>query len=216
MNGSVFRDRADAGRRLAEALRSRAFDRPVVLALPRGGLPVADEVARALGAELDVLLVRKIGHPEQPELALGAVGEGGILTLNEDLAGLVPRDRIDAIARRERAEIARRASVYRAVRPRADLRGRDAIIIDDGAATGATVRAAIAVARAAGAGRVTVALPVAPAQTVRDLGHEADGVVCLSAPESFGAVGLFYDEFGQVPDDEALAILRATAQRAGP
>lgn len=204
-----FRDRAEAGRRLAEALRGRRDDRPVVLALLRGGVPVAAEVAKALDADFDVLLVRKLGHPRQPELALGAVGEGGVIALNQDIAHTVEPDVIETIAARKRDDLARRTEVFRALRPRVDVRGRDVIIVDDGAATGATMRTGIALARAGGARRVIVALPVAPADTVRALGRKADGVLCLTTPAWFGSVGEHYLRFDQLSDEDVVEVLRS-------
>lgn len=206
-----YPDRAQAGRSLAAQLLRVEFVSPIVLALPRGGVPVAAEVARALGAELDVLLVRKLGHPAQPELAIGAIGESGPPVLNAVIARTVSRDDLDRALARERSVLAARADIYRAVRPPAALHGRDAILVDDGVATGATMRAAIAVARAAGVSRVIVALPVAPPDTAETLRREVDRLVCPLTPTYFQAVGQFYRDFGEVTDAEVLATLREFA-----
>lgn len=204
-----FRDRRDAGRQLAGALDRLRDEAPVVLGLPRGGVPVADEVAQALGAPLDVILVRKLGVPRQPELAMGAIGEDGVRVVNELVieSALVEPDDLAAVEQRERRELEARADRYRRGRPRVDLEGRLALIVDDGVATGSTARAAIAVARAHGAREVVLAIPVAPPRTCRDLAQEADEVVCLEQPEGFMAVGQFYDDFSQTGDDEVVACL---------
>ncbi|AUH39182.1 phosphoribosyltransferase [Streptomyces sp. CMB-StM0423] len=215
-----FHDRSEAGRALARRLRD---DRPeagaapaagaprgaVVLALPRGGVPVAYEVARALGAPLDVLLVRKIGHPRHPEYGLGAVaGDAPPLYDPDALAGsgLTERD-LAATARREGAELRRRESLYRGGRPAPSLAGRWAVVVDDGLATGATARAALRAARAAGPARLTLAVPVASPGGLRAVRGEADDVTCLYAPADFGAVGLWYDEFEQLTDADVLELL---------
>lgn len=206
-----FRDRRDAGQRLAVALEHLADQQPVVLGLPRGGIPVAAEVARALDAPLDVILVRKLGVPFQPELAMGAIGEDGVRVLNADVCAAVGADEsmIAAVESREREELEARAARYRAGRSRIDLRGRTAVIVDDGVATGSTARAAIAVAREHGAGRVVLAIPVAPPRTCRELSTLADEVVCLEQPEPFMAVGQFYDDFSQTTDAEVVDALDA-------
>ncbi len=206
-----YSDRADAGRSLAAHLLSMEFATPIVLALPRGGVPVAAEIARALDAELDVLLVRKLGHPAQPELAIGAVGESGPPVFNAEIASTVSPDALDRTLARERGVLAARANIYRAVRAPAALAGRDAILVDDGVATGATMRAAIAIARAAGVSRVIVALPVAPLDTAETLRREVDFLICLLTPAYFHAVGQFYRDFGAVTDDEVLATLHEFA-----
>jgi len=210
----VFRDRSDAGRQLAVRLASLADQDPVVLALPRGGVPVAFEVARALGASLDVIVVRKLGVPFQPELGMGAVGENGSLVLNEDVVGLA-RVRPDELARieaRERAEVEARAHRFRDGRAAIPLAGRTAIVVDDGLATGGTARAALQVARARGAARVVLAVPVAPAETVEELRQVADAVVCLATPAPFLGVGQWYRDFSQVPDEQVVRLLAAIAQ----
>ncbi|WP_033212381.1 phosphoribosyltransferase family protein [Kitasatospora phosalacinea] len=206
-----FTDRADAGRRLAAALTTEITDprRTVVVALPRGGAPVAAEVAAALGAELDVCVVRKVGVPGQPEVAMGAVGEDGARVVNQevvDAAGVTP-EAFAAVEARERTELARRAAVYRRGRPPVPLAGRTVLVVDDGVATGASALAACRIVRARGAARVVLAVPVAPHDWARRLGGAADGYVAVHAPEGFGAVGEFYRDFRQTTDAEVLAAL---------
>lgn len=208
-----YADRAEAGRSLAAHLIRMQFARPIVLALPRGGAPVAAEIAQALGADLDVLLVRKLGHPAQPELALGAIGEAGEPVLNHDIARTVPPDEIARLIARERGVLTERSRSYRAVRPQVTISGRDAILADDGVATGATMRAAIAVARAAGVRRVIVALPVAPLDTAETLRREVDLLICPRTPLDFQSVGQFYRDFGEVTDSAVIEILREFAVR---
>lgn len=208
-----FADRADAGRRLAALLVAGAPSDPVVVGLPRGGVPVAAEVARALDAPLDVLIVRKVGVPRQPELAMGAVGEEGAVVRNLDVmrAAGVDEQTLRAAERRERTEVERRAELFRGARPPEPLAGRTAVIVDDGIATGATVRAACAIARARGAAKIAVAVPVAPPEVLAELragAHpDADEVVCLEAPDDFMAVGMHYVDFRQTADEEVIRIL---------
>jgi putative phosphoribosyl transferase len=204
-----FADRIDAGRRLADRLRELPRDGLVVLGLPRGGVPVAFEVARELGVPLDIIVVRKLGVPFQPELAMGAIGEGGVRILNDRVVKLtgVTAAEIDDVQTREEAELERRAGRFRGTRPRVPLAGRTALIVDDGIATGSTVRAACKVARAQGAGRVIVATPVAPPDTVASLQDDADEVIALYEPEQFFAIGEFYEDFAQTPDDEVVRLL---------
>jgi putative phosphoribosyl transferase len=208
-----FKDRADAGRRLAARLERFRVADVVVLGLPRGGVPIGAEVARALGAPLDVILVRKLGVPYQPELGMGAIGEGGIRVLNPRVvqAADVAEHEIEAVERRERAELERRARLYRDDRPRIPLEGRTALVVDDGIATGSTARAACRVARALGASRVVLAAPVAPAISVRELAADADEVVVLDIPEEFRAIGQFYDDFVQVTDEQVMNLLSLAA-----
>jgi putative phosphoribosyl transferase len=213
-----FRDRVDAGRRLAERLKTWRHENVVVLGLPRGGVPVAFEVARELGAPLDIIVVRKLGVPFQPELAMGAIGEGGVRIVNEqvvEMTGVSAPD-LDAAEAREREELARRAARFRGTRERLALGGRTALIVDDGIATGATVRAACKVARAQGAARIVVATPVAPPATVATLRECADEVVALHTPEHFFAIGQFYGDFSQTSDDEVVRLLESAAAFAPP
>lgn len=206
-----FRDRQDAGRQLAEELDHLRDEDPVVLALPRGGVPVAAEVADRLDAPMDVLVVRKLGLPRQPELGVGAVGEGGATVHNRDLLdqlGLRPED-LDAVVTRETTEVQRRIDRYRGDRAAVDVADRTAIVVDDGIATGSTVRAAVEVLQQRGAARVVVAVPVGPTPAIDDLRSLADEVVCLSSPTPFQAVGPHYDDFHQVSDDEVVAGLQA-------
>jgi putative phosphoribosyl transferase len=209
-----FRDRRAAGRRLAAALEQAldgASDQtPVVLGLPRGGVPVAFEVAAAMHAPLDVLIVRKLGVPRQPELGMGAIGEGNIRVLNPDViqAARVTEAQLNAVEARERAEIERRARLYRGDRAMTPIADKTVIVVDDGIATGGTIRAALRVVRALGAARVIVAAPVAPPDTVRALEREADAVVVVMSPQPMYAIGEWYDRFTQVSDDEVTAHLR--------
>ena len=208
----LFENRMDAGRRLAEALLRYKGQHPVVLALPRGGVPVAAEVASALDAPLDLLLVRKIGLPIQPELAMGAVAEGEkpIVIRNSDVievGGIGPRE-FDAVCNEECAEIQRRRQRYLGNRERATIKGQVAIIIDDGIATGATTLAAIRAVRGREPKELVLAVPVAPLETLEKLHPEVDAIVCLNTPEELGAIGYFYRDFHQVRDEEVIDILR--------
>jgi putative phosphoribosyl transferase len=212
----IFRDREDAGLRLArELLRFKASD-PVVLALPRGGVPVAFEIARALGAPLDLVLVRKIGAPDQPELAVGAVvdGEKTEIVVNEEVveALALSESWVRERAAREIEEIERRRRVYLGGRDRVPVAGRTALVVDDGIATGATMRAALRAVRRRQPGRLVLAVPVAPHETVESLRSEVDEVVCLSTPSPFGAIGYFYGDFHQVDDDEVRRLLAEAAR----
>ena len=218
MQGRRYRDRHDAGRRLAEALAAYA-GRPdvVVLALPRGGVPVGYEVARALGAPLDVFLVRKLGVPGHEELAMGAIASGGVRVLNPSVLRMVPvpPDEIDRVARAEQAELERRAAAYRGGRPPPDVRGKTAILVDDGLATGASMRAAAEAVRALEPAEVVVAVPVAAGETCDQFRGTVDAVVCAHTPEPFYAVGLWYQDFSQTTDDEVRELLaRARDERA--
>jgi putative phosphoribosyl transferase len=212
-----FADRRDAGKRLAERLESFRGDDVVVLGLPRGGVPVAYEVATALGAPLDVIVVRKLGVPFQPELGMGAIGEGGVRIVNEEIvrAAQVTDAQLAEVERRERAELERRARRFRGDRPPVPLAGRTVIVVDDGIATGSTARAACQVARAHGARRVVLATPVAPPDTVARLRGDADDLVCLESPEPFFAIGQWYADFSQTSDAEVVMLLERAAQRGG-
>ena len=189
-----------------------------MLALPRGGVPVGYEIARALGAPLDVILVRKLGVPYQPELAMGAIGEGGVRILDEAIvsASGVSAEELGQVEVREQAELARRAALYRGGRPRAALEGRIALVVDDGIATGSTARAACQVARAMGASRVVLAAPVGPRSVVHDLARDADEVVLLDAPRAFVAIGRWYEDFSQVSDEEVERLLSLAATAVAP
>jgi len=202
-----------AGRRLAEALAQLRGSNVVVLGLPRGGVPVAFEVARALDAPLDVIVVQKVGVPWQPELAMGAVGEDGASTINPAVvraAAVDPRE-LAAAQAPARVEVDRRARLLRGGRPRVQLEGRTAVIVDDGVATGSTARAACWVAHAHGAARIVVAVPVAPPSAVAVLSEVADEVVCLRQPRRFEAVGQFYRAFAPTTDDEVVDLLHKAA-----
>ena len=215
MNGSRFRNRREAGRLLAAKLTAYA-KRPdvIVLALPRGGVPVAYEVAQALEAPLDVFLVRKLGMPGHEEYALGAIATGGVRVINQDLvqALRLPPATIEAIAAREQQELERRERVYRGDHPPPDVRGRTVILVDDGLATGATMHAAVKALRQQGAGRVVVAVPIAPPDTCDQLREAVDDIVCAVTPEPFHAVGLWYEDFSQTTDDEVRDLLARSAQ----
>ncbi|MGW0787417.1 phosphoribosyltransferase family protein [Streptomyces sp. NPDC002911] len=205
----LFADRTDAGRRLAVALRHLERRDPVVLGLPRGGIPVAYEVAQALGAPLDVIVVRKLGVPYHPELGFGAIGEGGVRVISDEIvrhAGVREKDLV-SVERAEEAELARRVESYREGRPRLPLRGRAVVVVDDGVATGATARAACQVVRAQGAAHVVLAVPVASPDVVVRLGEDVDEVVCLSTPSLFSAVGEWYRDFSQTSDEEVVSLL---------
>jgi predicted phosphoribosyltransferase len=210
MTGRRFRDRTEAGRRLAERLTAYA-DRPdvLVLALPRGGVPVAYEVARALRAPLDVFLVRKLGVPGYEELAMGAVATGGVRVLNDQIvAGLrIPDHVIEAVAEAEQQELARRERLYRGDRPPPDVRHRTVILVDDGLATGATMQAAIKALRALPPARIVVAVPTGSPETCEQLKAQADDVICAITPEPFHAVGLWYEDFTQTTDEEVRDLL---------
>jgi putative phosphoribosyl transferase len=204
----IYPTRRDGGRELAARLTEYAGrDDTIVLALPRGGVPVAKEVAQALHAPLDVLVVRKLGVPWQPELAAGAIAPGGVIVMNPEIqAGVEDLDGLLApVIKRERAELQRREALYRKNQPPLQVRDRIAILVDDGIATGATMQAAVLALRAMHARSVVIAVPVAPPDTVRRLGQLADRIVCLQQPISFFAVGQWYEEFPQVSDDEVIA-----------
>ena len=210
----IFRDRTDAGRRLAERLGGYA-GRPgvLVLALPRGGVPVAFEVARALGAPLDVFLVRKLGVPGHEELAMGAIATGGVRVVNEAVVRElgIGGEVIDAVAGRERAELERRERAYRGERPAPEVRGRTVILVDDGLATGSTMRAAALAVRRGEPERVVVAAPVAARATCAELRAEVEEVVCAATPEPFFGVGRWYEDFSQTTDEEVRELLARAA-----
>jgi predicted phosphoribosyltransferase len=210
----IYRDRYEAGRILAGNLTAYA-NQPnvIVLALPRGGVPVAYEVAQALHAPLDVFLVRKLGLPGHEELAMGAIASGGVRVLNEEVVRVlqVPDDVLETVAATEQQELERRERLYRGDRPPLDVHGKTVILVDDGLATGASMRAAVAALRQMEPARIVVAVPVGSAETCHDLGQEADEVVCASTPEPFRAVGLWYEDFSQTSDEEVRELLEREA-----
>jgi predicted phosphoribosyltransferase len=213
-----FRDRADAGRALAGHLQAYARrDEAIVLGLARGGVPVAFEVARALGLPLDVLLVRKLGLPGQEELAMGAIASGGVRVLNQTVleAARPPTEVIEAVTRRERHELERRERAYRDGAEPLPISGRLAIVVDDGLATGTSMRAAVQSLRQRDAGRIVPAVPVAPRRTCEMLEREADLVVCAVTPRSFRAVGVWYRDFEQTTDDEVRDLLARSRSAGG-
>jgi putative phosphoribosyl transferase len=213
----VFRDRADAGRRLVKLLAAMALQDPVVVALPRGGVPVGAEIAKALGAPLDVAFVRKIGAPDQPELAVGAIADGTDpeIVLNHKVVlelGL-GEDYLAAEATRQLETIEHRRREYQALRPKVDCAGRDVIVVDDGVATGMTMQAALRHIRRRSPRRLIAAAPVASREALAMLRNEADAVACLGSPSGFGSVGSFYFVFTQVSDEEVAALLKEAAAR---
>jgi putative phosphoribosyl transferase len=210
----AFPDRAEAGRFLATKLsKYSGRDDVIVLGLPRGGVPVAYEVARALRVPLDVFIVRKLGVPGFEELAVGAIASGGVRVLNEDVARALPNadEIIEAVTKQETAEVERREQKYRDGRPAPEIQGKTAILIDDGLATGATMRAAVKALRQRGAAKIVVAVPVGPLDTCKEFEEEADEVVCASAPEFFQAVGQYYEDFSQTSDEEVRQLLASAA-----
>jgi predicted phosphoribosyltransferase len=217
MRGPEFLDRIEGGRALADLLGQYAR-RPdtVVLALPRGGVPVAYEVARALGVPLDVFLVRKLGAPMHEELAMGAIASGGVRVLNHEVVREldIQPEQIEATAAREAKELQRRERHYRDGRPAPEVRGRTVILVDDGLATGTTMRAAVAALRQQEPARIIVAVPVGAAQSCEELAEEADEVVCVRTPQPFYAVGLWYRNFAQTSDEEVRELLARAAHEA--
>ena len=217
MKQRPFRDRREAGRLLAAKLAAYA-GRPdlLVLALPRGGVPVAYEVARALGAPLDIFLVRKLGVPGYKELAMGAIASGGVRVLNDQLVGglRIADHIIDEVAAWEQRELMRRERLYRGNRPPPDARGRTVIVVDDGLATGATMQAAVKALRQQQPARIVVAVPTAAPETCDQLRAEADDVICAITPEPFRAVGLWYKDFSQTTDEEVRELLARSAEQS--
>jgi predicted phosphoribosyltransferase len=215
----AFSNRAEAGLLLAEKLQKYAGrDDVIVLGLPRGGVPVAYEVAKRLRAPLDVFIVRKLGVPGFEELAAGAIASGGVRVLNEDVVRAIPyaSEAIEAVTSRETAELQRREQIYREGRPAPELRDKVAILVDDGLATGATMRAAVKALQQRGTAKIVVAVPVGPPDTCQEIAQEADETICLSTPPFFQAVGQYYDDFSQTGDDDVRELLtRAAQERQG-
>lgn len=210
----VFRDRTEAGRLLAQQLSHYAArDDVIVLALPRGGVPIGFEVARRLGVPLDIFIVRKLGVPGHEELAMGAIASGGVRVVNEDVMGALPDASaiLEAVTEMEREELGRRELSYRGGRPPPQVRGRIVILVDDGLATGATMRAAVAALRRQGVAKVVVAVPVGAPSTCRTLAQEVDELICAMAPASFVGVGQYYEDFSQTSDDEVRDLLTRAA-----
>ena len=211
----AFPNRIEAGRLLADELEKYADrDDVIVLGLPRGGVPVANEVAKHLHAPLDVFIVRKLGVPGFEELAAGAIASGGVRVLNEDVMRAIPHadQAIEAVTTRETAELARREQTYREGRPAPDLRDRIVILVDDGLATGATMRAAVKALRQRGVAKIVVAVPVGPPDTCHEIEEQADETVCLSMPEFFQAVGQYYEDFSQTTDEDVRQLLTSAAR----
>lgn len=212
----IYQDRSDAGRRLAARLAHHAGDPSLlVLGLPRGGVPVAAEVAEALGAPLDVYVVRKLGVPGQRELAMGAIGSGGVRVMNERVllaAGVVPEE-IEEVIREEERELERRERALRGDRPAPQVEGRTIVLVDDGIATGSTMRAAIAALQARGAGKVVVAVPIAASETCAELAEEVDEVICAATPDPVRAISLWYEDFEQTSDAEVRELVERAAYR---
>jgi len=210
---TVFADRKEAGRELGKELRRHTkAGSPLVLGLARGGVPVAAEVARALDGELDVLVVRKVGVPGQPELAAGAIASGGVQVISDRVMGMTGLDEEDLrpVVEREQAELERREKAYRGDRPPLDVGGREVILADDGMATGSTMLAAVRAVRKLGAERIIVAVPTASGEAAADMEQEADEVVCLDIPSPYMAVGYWYSDFGQTSDEEVRELLHET------
>lgn len=219
---AYFSDRVDAGKRLAQALTDFSSKKGIVLAIPRGGVVVGYEIAKALHLPLDVIIPRKLGAPDNPELAIGAVAEDGTAIIDDKLVTYlgVSKAYIAEESERQTQEIERRLKMYRQGMPAPNLQGRDVIIVDDGIATGSTMKAALASVKNRGAKSVTVAVPVGPPSTIQELKRQADGVVALYTPEYFQAIGQFYNDFNQTTDEEVIRLLKEsrenlTQKRAG-
>ena len=213
-----FVDRGDAGRRLAERLSPYAGDSPVIFALPRGGVPVGAEVARSLGAPLEIIVSRKLGAPDQPEFGIGAVAPGGVRVLNERAVKVlgIQEDYLERVTESESAEVERRLRLFRGDRLYPDLEGRTAILVDDGLATGVTARAALHTLRLMRPEKLVLAVPVCAPQTATPVRSEVDDLICLIAPTNLEAIGLWYENFEQVPDEEVIRLLEEARRRAGP
>ena len=213
---AYFADRIEAGKRLASALANFAGKNAIVLAIPRGGVVVGYEIAKALNLPLDVIIPHKIGAPDNPELAIGAMTEDGTIILDDNLITYigVQRDYIKAESERQKHEIERRLKLYRQNEPYPSLKGLDVVIVDDGIATGSTMKAALASVKNRGASTVTVAVPVGPPSTIKELKKQADRVVCLYTPEYFQAIGQFYTDFNQTTDEEVIQLLKRNKQKS--
>jgi predicted phosphoribosyltransferase len=211
---AYFNDRIDAGKRLASALADFKSKDGIVLAIPRGGVVVGFEIAKALSLPLDVIIPRKIGAPDNPELAIGAMTEDGTIILDENLVTYlgVPKAYVKEESKRQKTEIERRLQMYRQNEPYPNLKGRDVLVVDDGIATGSTMKAALASVKNRGAKTVAVAVPVGPPSTIQELKKQADKVVCLYTPEYFQAIGQFYEDFNQTSDDEVISLLKESRQ----
>ena len=213
---AYFNDRVEAGKRLASELADFAGKDAIVLAIPRGGVVVGSEIAKALDLPLDVIIPRKVGAPDNPELAIGAVAEDGTIILDKQLVAYlgVPQDYISEESERQKREIERRLKLYRQNEPYPNLQRRDVILVDDGIATGSTMKAALASVKNRGAKTVTVAVPVGPPSTIEELEKQADRVVCPYTPEYFQAIGQFYNDFDQTTDEEVIQLLKESKQRS--
>ncbi len=211
----MFKDRLDAARRLAEQLDELDLDRPLVLAIPRGAVPMAKVIAHALGGELDVVLVRKLGAPGNPEFAIGAISEHGDVSLNQQSVVIYGQKYIDSEAAAQLETLRQRRQSYTPVRTPMDPAGREVVVVDDGSATGSTMEAALKAVRSRRPARLVAALGVAPPDVVRRMEELADDVVCLHAPTHFYAVGQFFNDFSQVTDEEVIRLLREHAQAGG-
>lgn len=210
MQNRIYEDRRDAGRALVPEIERCALQDPIVLGLPRGGIPVAQEIAAAIDAPLDVLVVRKLGVPFQPELAFGAIASGQVRVLNEELLAGIPvieESLIEDIVAREEAELTRREKLYRGDRPYPELRDREVVVVDDGMATGATMRAAAQAVQSRDPAKLLIAVPTASADAVRSIADTVDQVICLDTPSPYFAVGYYYRDFGQTTDDDVRGIL---------
>jgi putative phosphoribosyl transferase len=214
---TLFEDREDAGRRLAGRLESYAGERPVVFALPRGGVPVGAEISRSLNAPLEVIVARKLGAPGQPEFGIGAVAPGGVRILNERAVRAlgIPEDYLERVSARESEEVERRLRLFRGDRPYPDLMTRTAILVDDGLATGVTARAALLALSRMNPRRLVLAVPVCAPQTAGLLRPKTDDLICLLAPPDLEAIGLWYRNFEQVPDEEVVRLLKEARRPAG-
>ncbi|MGA2681982.1 MAG: phosphoribosyltransferase [Candidatus Bathyarchaeia archaeon] len=212
---AYFSDRVDAGKHLASALADFAGKNAIVLSIPRGGVVVGYEISKALDLPLDVIIPRKIGAPDNPELAIGAMTEDGTIILDKRLVAYlgVPAAYVKEESERQKKEIERRLKMYRQNEPYPELKGKDVIIVDDGIATGSTMKAALASVKNRGAKTVTVVVPVGPPSTIQELEKQADRVVCLYTPEYFGAIGQFYRDFNQTSDEEVIELLKQNRQR---